>query len=200
MSNIERQSSFTHGRAGSQNKEIGTLQTGQNIIQVFVAGRYTADFTLVFVQFIQPIKAFAQDCLQTGNVLLDMTLADVKQLAFSFLDELLEITAFIVSDTGNLLRSFNQPPSQSLLGHNLGILLHMGGGRHVIGQFGEIGGPAHKIQKASTLQLVGKGKNINGAMFFIQLGYSFINTLVFGVIKIFKGDSVSYFYNRITIN
>ena len=100
--NIEREGGFTHRRPRGYNNQIGFLQTGKHIIQIFETGRQSAQHAFVLVQFFQSFISFRQSVFQIYKFLIFRTRDNAKNFLFRHIQNIIHmIVAFFKSEFGN---------------------------------------------------------------------------------------------------
>ena len=107
--------SLTHRRSCGEDDEVGTLQPSGHVVEVAIAGTDAAQFTLVFVEFFDAVKAVHEDVFDADEVLFDGLVGHAKQFGFGFLEQLLCASGLVVAQFGDITTGADESATDGFL-------------------------------------------------------------------------------------
>ena len=128
VSNIQLKGRFTHGRAGSNQNQVGRLHSRRTVIKIQKSRRNPRDAALILRGKLNLVHGVHDD-LANGDISIRAApLYQLENTLFRILQYVFQRFLAAVAGIGNLFIQSDQLPQYGLFRYYFNILLNVGGG------------------------------------------------------------------------
>jgi len=142
----------------------------------------------------------AHDLFDRYQRLAHASVGHLKEDLLGLIDDLVDLTLIAIGQRGDLSGCADQAAHHGAALHNVGIVLYVDRGRHVVNQRDEVAGAADHFQLIQSREIIYKGDIICRKAAFVQPQDSSIDHLVRFAVKVFGLKKGRYLDHRIGIN
>ena len=166
---VRSQAGLSHAGAASDDDEIRFLQAAQNRVQVGEAGGNAQQLILVLLQVLDAVNDLFHCPLDGHEVPPVALLGDAEDLLFGLVHDVISAFAPFVGQRSDAACGGDQSSQDRSALHNVGVVLHVDGGRHGIDERGDVRGATHLVQLLTPSQLIAEGDEVNRLAAFVQV-------------------------------
>ncbi len=144
-SQVERESSLTHGRARGQDDQVRLLKSGQKVVDGGEAGGDAADVFVIGGEVFKALPSFGQSRTDGDEFLQRGLVGDLIDLLLGLIESGIDIFRIGITEFGDIVRRVNEPAQTGLILDFGGVINGVAGGGHAFDQVSQIGSAAHAL-------------------------------------------------------
>ena len=161
LGDVEREARLADRRAGGEDDEVALLEPGRQRVEVGEPGPDAADLAAVRVQVVEPVIGVVEERLERAEPGVDPLLADREELRLGAVDRLLDLGRVLVADPGDPPGGPDQVAQDRLALDDPGVLLDVDRGRRLVGEAGQIGTAADRLELVGAFERLGDGDDVD---------------------------------------
>ena len=161
LGNVQDKGGFAHARAGRDNHQVRGLEPCRFLVKVQETGRNAGHQFLALVQLFDGLDRVHNHIPDLGKGRANPLLGHVKDQPFGFIQKPLHVFLAGIGPTDDFPGHVNQTAQDGLFLHDPRVEGNIGCARHLIAQFGQIGGSADLLQFVARFEGVGQRNQVN---------------------------------------
>ena len=199
LADIHGKGAFAHGRSGSDNDQIGFLQTIGHPIQLPETCGHSGNLAVTSQQISNLCNGVRDDLAQGRQRILHLAHGNIIDPFFCLVERIFYILPFVHTVVDHLIACPDKASLHTALFYNAGIIPHIGSRGHKLHEFRQVYGSAHGFQLPMTLKVVHKGYSVYCIACKAYPRHAFKDTLVGAAVKIFGPQLFQHLFQGIAL-
>jgi hypothetical protein len=188
-----------NARSGCQDDEIGLLQAAGHLVEIGEAGGDADDGAASLVELVELVDILAQGLADGVEIGAADALADVEDELLGFFERGAGVW-LVVGDGGDLARRVNQPAQDGRALDDVPVVVHIGAGRHLVGERADVAHAADIFELAAPLELVRERDEVGRLAGLVELQHGLEDRAVGVAIEVVRPQELRDLHHRLGVN